>query len=54
MTRNLLLAEQLALVALDAESGRHALGTRTHLNACLAGLLVAELGARRSGPAGRP
>jgi Golgi phosphoprotein 3 (GPP34) len=39
----MLLAEELALVALDPDSGRHALGTRDNLNACLAGLLVAEL-----------
>lgn len=39
----LLLAEELALVALDPKSGRHALGTGDALNACLAGLLVAEL-----------
>ena len=39
----MLLAEELALVALDPGSGRHALGTRENLNACLAGLLVAEL-----------
>ena len=39
----MLLAEELALVALDPESGRHALGTRDNLNACLGGLLVAEL-----------
>jgi Golgi phosphoprotein 3 (GPP34) len=38
-----LLAEELALVAIDAASGRHALGTRDQLNACLAGLLIAEL-----------
>ncbi len=39
----MLLAEELALIALDPDSGRHAVGTREHLNACLAGLLVAEL-----------
>jgi hypothetical protein len=39
----MLLAEELALIALDAESGRAAVGTRDNLNACLAGLLVAEL-----------
>ena len=37
------LAEELALVAIDPSSGRHALGVRAELNACLAGLLVAEL-----------
>jgi len=37
------LAEDLALVAIDPSSGRHALGLRSELNACLAGLLVAEL-----------
>lgn len=30
-------------MAIDPASGRHALGTRSELNACLAGLLVAEL-----------
>jgi hypothetical protein len=39
----MLLAEELALLAIDPESGRHALGTGSLLNACLAGLLVAEL-----------
>jgi hypothetical protein len=39
----MLLAEELALVAIDPKSGRHALGTRDNLNACLAGLLVTEL-----------
>jgi hypothetical protein len=39
----MLLAEELALVALDPNSGRPALGTGSLLNACLAGLLVAEL-----------
>jgi Golgi phosphoprotein 3 (GPP34) len=38
-----ILAEELALVALHPSSGRHALGLRSELNACLAGLLVAEL-----------
>jgi hypothetical protein len=37
------LAEELALVAIDPSSGRHAVGVRSELNACLAGLLVAEL-----------
>ena len=37
------LAEELALVAIDPSSGHHALGLRSELNACLAGLLVAEL-----------
>jgi hypothetical protein len=37
------LAEELALVAIDPSSGRHALGLRSELNACLAGLLIAEL-----------
>lgn len=37
------LAEELALVAIDPSSGRHALGIRSNLNACLAGLLVVEL-----------
>jgi hypothetical protein len=39
----MLLAEELALIAIDADSGRHAIGTRDNLNACLAGLLMAEL-----------
>jgi hypothetical protein len=39
----MLLAEELALVAVDPETGRHRLGVRPDLNACLAGLLVAEL-----------
>ena len=43
MERDLLLAEQLALVAIREDSGRHEPGTRSRLNACLAGLLVAEL-----------
>jgi hypothetical protein len=38
-----LLAEELALIALDPDSGRHPVGTREHLNACLAGLLIAEV-----------
>jgi hypothetical protein len=37
------LAEELALVAIDPSSGHHALGLRSELNACLAGLLIAEL-----------
>jgi hypothetical protein len=39
----MLVAEQLALIALDPDSGRAAMGTRDNLNACLAGLLVAEV-----------
>jgi len=39
----MLLAEELALVAIHPKSGRHAIGVRSELNACLAGLLVAEL-----------
>jgi hypothetical protein len=39
----MLLAEELALVALNPESGRPQIGTGEALNACLAGLLVAEL-----------
>ena len=39
----MLLAEQLALVALKPESGRLQLGTGCNVNACLAGLLVGEL-----------
>lgn len=42
MTR-VLLAEELALVALRPESGCHAVGTRGPLNACLGALLVADL-----------
>jgi hypothetical protein len=38
-----LLAEELVLVAVDADRGRHGTGARPALNACLAGLLVAEL-----------
>ncbi|MGI8808983.1 MAG: GOLPH3/VPS74 family protein [Acidimicrobiales bacterium] len=39
----MLLAEELALVAVKPGSGRHEVGTGDQLNACLAGLLVAEL-----------
>lgn len=39
----MLLAEELALVAVSPETGRPEMGTRERLNACLAGLLVAEL-----------
>jgi hypothetical protein len=39
----MLLAEELALVAIKPDKGRAALGTGDNLNACLAGLLVAEL-----------
>jgi hypothetical protein len=39
----MLLAEELALVAMSPDSGRHAVGARGQLNACLAGLLVAQL-----------
>ena len=38
-----LLAEELALVALEPDSGCHAVGTRGQLNACLAALLIADL-----------
>ncbi len=37
------LAEELALVSIDPSSGHRALGLRSELNACLAGLLVCEL-----------
>ena len=37
------LAEDLALVAINRASGRHAMGQRSALNACLAGLLLADL-----------
>ena len=37
------LAEDLALVAINPASGRHAMGQRSALNACLAGLLLADL-----------
>ena len=39
----MLLASELALLAIDPDSGRHALGIRDSLNACMAGLLIAEL-----------
>jgi hypothetical protein len=39
----MLLAEELALVALDPGTGRHAVGVGGPLNACLAGLLLGEL-----------
>ena len=39
----LLLAEELALLAIDPATGRHGSGDRDPLNAALAGLLVAEL-----------
>lgn len=39
----MLLAEELTLLAIDPATGRHAMGERSILNACLAGLLVAEL-----------
>lgn len=39
----MLLAEELALVAIDPDSGRRAITTHASLNACLASLLVAEL-----------
>jgi hypothetical protein len=38
----MLLAEELALIAIEPESGRRPLGTGDHLNACLAALLIAE------------
>ena len=44
----MLLAEEFALIALDPDSGRHALRVRRTVNACLAGLLIAEL--RLDGP----
>ena len=39
----MLLAEELALVAIDPDSGRHRTGTREQLDAYLAGLLLADL-----------
>jgi hypothetical protein len=39
----MLLAEELALIAINPTTGRHATGDRRILNATLAGLLVAEL-----------
>ncbi len=39
----MLLAEELALMAMKPATGRHALGVRSQLNACLAGLLIADL-----------
>ncbi len=41
--RIVLLAEELALIAIDPETGRHKLGTRDGLKACLAALLLAEV-----------
>jgi len=38
----MLLAEELALISLDPDSGRHPVGIRDKLNACLAGLLIVE------------
>jgi hypothetical protein len=38
-----LLAEELALVSLNPETGRHGAGLREVMNACLSGLLVTEL-----------
>jgi len=46
----MLLAEELALVAIDPGSGRHAMGVRDHLNACLAGLLIVEVQLDSGGP----
>jgi hypothetical protein len=48
----MLLAEELALIAIDPHTGHHRFGTRDNLNACLAGLLIAELelGDRPSAP----
>jgi Golgi phosphoprotein 3 (GPP34) len=39
----MLLAEEFALVAINPKTGRHALGMRSQINACLAGLLLGEL-----------
>jgi Golgi phosphoprotein 3 (GPP34) len=39
----MLLAEEFALVAINPKTGRHALGMRSQVNACLAGLLLGEL-----------
>jgi hypothetical protein len=39
----MLLAEEFALVAINPKTGRHALGMRSQMNACLAGLLLGEL-----------
>ena len=39
----MLLAEELALLAIDPDTGRHKLGTWDALNACLAALLLAEV-----------
>ena len=44
--QTLLLAEELAIVAMHPETRRHSLGTRSLLNACLAALLIAELDLR--------
>jgi Golgi phosphoprotein 3 (GPP34) len=37
------LAEELAFLAINPSSGRHGLGLRSELNACLGGLVLAEL-----------
>ncbi len=47
----MLMAEELALVAINPDSGHHALGVRDQLNACVAGLLVAEFGLNDAAPA---
>ena len=39
----MLLSEEFALVAINPDTGRHGIGDRSSLNACLAALLVAEL-----------
>lgn len=39
----MLIAEELALIAIAPQTGHHKFGTRDNLNACLAGLLIAEL-----------
>ena len=39
----LLLAEELALLAIDPDRGRASIGERSLMNATLAGLLIAEL-----------
>lgn len=39
----MLLAQELALVASGRETGRHAVGRRPNLNACLGGLFLADL-----------
>ena len=43
----MLLAEELALLAIDPDTGRHKLGTGDALNACLGGAVARRGGDRR-------